>query len=122
MFNIQIVEELLATAPSVSSQTVESEACTSDVDVMEQEGVIETRLESSSEQSRRHACVQARPQTKSKGKALFLTGLLHVIPSSVLIFDYTLGVLVDFRPNVKDAGIQCNLPIRMVSSTPLRTV
>ena len=84
LFNIQIVEELLATAPSVSSQTVESEACTctSDVNVMEQEGVIESRLESSSERSRRHARVQARPQTKSKGKAriaLFLTGLLHVI-------------------------------------------
>ena len=41
--------------------------------------------------------------------------------SHLAYFDYILGVQVDFRPNVKDAGSQCDLPIRTVSSTPLQT-
>ena len=32
----------------------------------------------------------------------------------------TLGCQVDIHPNVKDACIQCDLPIRVASSTPLR--
>lgn len=67
---VQIVEELLTTAPSLSSQTVtESDASTYGVSVMEQEGVIQTRLESCSERSGRHVHVQACPLRKSKGKA-----------------------------------------------------
>lgn len=37
--------------------------------------------------------------------------------SHLVYFDYILGVQVDFCPNVKEAGIQCDLPIR---TTPLR--
>ena len=36
---LEIVEELLATAPSQASQTSESDACASGVSVMEQENV-----------------------------------------------------------------------------------
>lgn len=74
---VQIVEELLAAAPSQASQTSESDACASGVSVMEQENVIQSGLESvtiCSGQTKRHARVQARPQTKSKGKPCVTSG------------------------------------------------
>ena len=39
---VQIVEELLAAAPSRASQTSESDACASGVSVMEQENACDT--------------------------------------------------------------------------------
>ena len=75
---LEIVEELLATAPSQASQTSESDACASGVlSVMEQENVIQSGLESvtiCSGQTKRHARVQAHPQTKSKGKPCDTSG------------------------------------------------
>ena len=73
---LQIVEELLATAPS-QAQTSESDACASGLSVMEHENVIQSGLESvtiCSGQTKRHARVQARPQTKSKGKPCDTSG------------------------------------------------
>lgn len=70
---LQIVEELLATAPSQASQTSESDACASGVSVMEQENVIQS-VTICSGQTKRHARVQARPQTKSKGKPCDTSG------------------------------------------------
>ena len=52
LFYVQIVEELLATAPSQASQTSETQTCESDdacasgVSVTEQENVIQSGLES----------------------------------------------------------------------------
>lgn len=71
----QIVEELLAATPTQCSQSAETDARTSDASEsdMEPESVIQATSESTStynEQiiTRRHARIQARPLTKSKGK------------------------------------------------------
>ena len=46
---------------------------------------------------------------------------IHQVISHQVEFDYNiLGTQMNFRPSVKEAGIQCDLPIRMVSLIPLR--
>ena len=72
----------------------------------------------------RDACVQVQPATNCKGKCVkvirYITSAISKVTHSTSVSLLSTGVQVQLKPSVREVGIQCELPIQVIASTPIR--